>query len=140
MSDDAGWDETDRDTQPSATDGLAEEREAADGGQSEGVTVRFEGDTPATVEPNATAADGDGEEEGAVAGSFAPDLEVTPGSPHPENVVFVALGVYIATLAVGRMFVGASIYTPATFGAITLGVAAGTALLYGLLTRTNPDT
>ncbi|WP_276276693.1 DUF7312 domain-containing protein [Haloarcula regularis] len=75
-----------------------------------------------------------------MAGSFAPDLEVTPGRPRLENVVFVALGVYVAALAVGRMFVGASMYTPETLGALTAGVVAGTALLYGFFTRTNPDT
>jgi hypothetical protein len=79
-------------------------------------------------------------DEGAVAGSFAPDLEVTPGRPRLENVVFVALGVYVAALAVGRMFVGASMYTPETLGALTVSVIAGTALLYGFFTRTNPDT
>ena len=84
-------------------------------------------------DPDSDAAD----EEGAVAGSFAPDLEVTPDAPKPENVVFVALGVCIAILALGRMFLGAEMYTPSTLGGVVLSVALGTAILYGFFVRTS---
>ncbi|GCF14970.1 hypothetical protein Harman_29050 [Haloarcula mannanilytica] len=84
-----------------------------------------------------TGAAADAEEEGAVAGSFAPDLEVTPDAPKPENVVFVALGVCIAILAFGRMFLGAEIYAPMTLGGVILAVAVGTAALYGFFVRTS---
>jgi hypothetical protein len=77
------------------------------------------------------------DEEGAVAGSFAPDLNVTPDAPKPENVVFVALGVCIAILALGRMFLGAQMYTPSTLTGVVLSVALGTAVLYGFFVRTS---
>jgi len=83
--------------------------------------------------------DGDAaaDEEGAVAGSFAPDLEVRPDAPKPENVVFVALGVCIAILALGRMFLGAEMYTPSILAGVVLSVALGTAVLYGFFVRTS---
>lgn len=80
------------------------------------------------------------EEEGAVAGSFSPAGDVEPGTPSAENTVFVALGVYIATLVLGQMFAGSAVYAPTTLAAITATVAVGTALCYGLFTRTDPDT
>ncbi|WP_336336976.1 DUF7312 domain-containing protein [Haloarcula brevis] len=86
------------------------------------------------VEEDGHAAD---DEEGAVAGSFAPDLEVTPDTPKPENVVFVALGVCIAVLALGRMFLGAEMYAPSVLGGVVLAVALGTAALYGFFVRTS---
>ncbi|WP_254273649.1 DUF7312 domain-containing protein [Haloarcula marina] len=82
----------------------------------------------------------DPSEEGAVAGSFAPDLDVKPQTPTPENVLFVAVGVYVATLAIGQMFVGPVIYAPETLAAITAAVAVGTAVCYGIFSRTDPDT
>ncbi|MBX0293409.1 DUF7312 domain-containing protein [Haloarcula nitratireducens] len=80
------------------------------------------------------------DEEGAVAGSFSPAGDVEPGTPGAENTAFVALGVYIATLALGQMFVGSVVYAPTTLAAITATVAIGTVLCYGLFTRTDPDT
>ena len=77
------------------------------------------------------------DEEGAVAGSFAPDLTVTPDAPKPENVAFVAIGVCTAILALGRMFLGAEMYTPSTLGGVVLAVALGTAVLYGFFVRTS---
>jgi hypothetical protein len=88
------------------------------------------------VEENG-AGDAADDQEGAVAGSFAPDLEVTPGAPKPENVVFVALGVCIAVLALGRMFLGAEMYAPSVLGGVVLTVAFGTAVLYGFFLRTS---
>ncbi|WP_135302098.1 DUF7312 domain-containing protein [Haloarcula amylovorans] len=82
----------------------------------------------------------EGGEEGAVAGSFSPEGDVKPGTPGAENAVFVGLGVYVAILALGQMFAGSVIYAPATLAAITATVAIGTALCYGLFTRTDPDT
>ena len=84
--------------------------------------------------PDGDAAD---DQEGAVAGSFAPDLEVAPDTPKPENVVFVALGVCIAILALGRMFLGAEMYTPSILGGVVLTVTLGTAVLYGFFVRTS---
>jgi len=75
------------------------------------------------------------DEEGAVAGSFAPDLDVTPGRPALENALFVTLGVYVGILSIGRMVAGSAVYRPATLATITVGVAGGAALLYGLFTR-----
>lgn len=89
------------------------------------------------VDGDATDTDAADEEEGAVAGSFAPDLDVTPGVPKPENVVFVALGVCIAILAFGRMFLGADMYAPTMLGGVVLAVAVGTAALYGFFVRTS---
>ncbi|WP_276272310.1 hypothetical protein [Haloarcula litorea] len=81
----------------------------------------------------------DGDEE-AVAGSFTPDVEVTPGRPEPESVIFVALGVYIAVVALGQVVLGDAIYAPTTLAAITAAVAGTAALCYGVFVRTNPDT
>ena len=79
------------------------------------------------------------DEEGAVAGSFAPDIEVTPQRPARENVVFVALGVYLTLLAFAETLpaIGTA---PATIAGLTALVAVGTLLCYGVLVRTTPDT
>ncbi|AJF24970.1 DUF7312 domain-containing protein [Haloarcula sp. KBTZ06] len=113
-------------------DGAARDDAAATG---DTFTEEYELATEADViQVDGDAAD---EEEGAVAGSFAPDLEVTPDAPKPENVVFVALGVCIAILALGRMFLGAEMYAPSILGGVVLSVALGTAVLYGFFVRTS---
>lgn len=114
MDDDAGRDET----------------AARDGGFTEEYELATEADVIEVED------DSDGETEGAVAGSFAPDLEVTPGTPKAENVAFVALGVIVAILALGRMFLGPQMYAPTTLGGVILAVLVGTAALYGLFART----
>ncbi len=105
--------------EPSASDAVA-----ADGERESG-----------TDEAEAEAED----EEGAVAGSFAPDVEVTPQRPARENVVFVALGVYLTLLAFAETLpaIGTA---PATIAGLTALVAVGTLLCYGVLVRTTPDT
>ncbi|AEM57916.1 hypothetical protein HISP_11855 [Haloarcula hispanica N601] len=118
-------------------DGAARDDAAATG---DTFTEEYELATEADmIQVDGDAADTDAadEEEGAVAGSFAPDLEVTPDAPKPENVVFVALGVCIAILALGRMFLGAEMYTPSILGGVVLSVALGTAVLYGFFVRTS---
>jgi len=117
-------------------DGAARDDAAAPG---DSFTEEYELATEADVIQVEDGHDGDAvdEEEGAVAGSFAPDLEVTPGAPKPENVVFVALGVFIAILALGRMFLGSDMYAPMTLGGVVLAVAVGTAALYGFFVRTS---
>ncbi|EMA16980.1 MULTISPECIES: DUF7312 domain-containing protein [Haloarcula] len=118
-------------------DGAARDDAAATG---DTFTEEYELATEADViQVDGDAADTDAadEEEGAVAGSFAPDLEVTPDAPKPENVVFVALGVCIAILALGRMFLGAEMYAPSILGGVVLSVALGTAVLYGFFVRTS---
>ncbi|KOX93810.1 DUF7312 domain-containing protein [Haloarcula rubripromontorii] len=117
-------------------DGAARDDAAATG---DTFTEEYELATEADViqvedDPDGDAAD---DVEGAVAGSLAPDLEVTPDAPKPENVVFVALGVCIAILALGRMFLGAEMYTPSVLGGVVLSVALGTAVLYGFFVRTS---
>ena len=105
----------------------------------------------ATYEP-ATAADiieeaepartGEGEaagEEGAVAGSFAPAVSVTPQRPAPENVLFVALGAYLSILVLVQMVPGVGI-APTTAVALTAVVAVTTLVCYGVLVWTSPDT
>ncbi|KZX47548.1 hypothetical protein [Haloarcula sp. K1] len=118
-------------------DGAARDDAAATG---DTFTEEYELATEADmIQVDGDAADTDAadEEEGAVAGSFAPDLEVTPDAPKPENVVFVALGVCIAILALGRMFLGAEMYAPSILGGVVLSVALGTAVLYGFFVRTS---
>ncbi|EMA20576.1 MULTISPECIES: DUF7312 domain-containing protein [Haloarcula] len=117
-------------------DGAAQDDAAATGNT---FTEEYELATDADVIQVEDDPDGDvaADEEGAVAGSFAPDLEVTPDAPKPENVIFVALGVCIAILALGRMFLGAEMYTPSTLGGVVLSVALGTAVLYGFFVRTS---
>jgi hypothetical protein len=117
-------------------DGAAGDDAAATG---DTFTEEYELATEADVIQGEEAGSGDAadEEEGAVAGSFAPELEVTPGIPKPENVVFVALGVFVAILAFGRMFLGVDMYAPITLGGVVLAVAVGTAALYGFFVRTS---
>lgn len=140
MADDAGSRRTDEPREPRVDD-PAQDGQGADAGRDGPAGGGVDGTLSESL-PDQLIAEAEAEEddEGAVAGSFAPDLDVLPQSPRPENVVFVALGVYVATLAVGRMFVGASMYAPQTLAAVTVAVAAGTALLYGFFVRTNPDT
>ena len=114
--------------------------------EDEGFVESYEFATEADVIPpddDEVAADAETAEEddeGAVAGSFAPDLRVSPQTPTPENAVFVAVGVYIATLALGQLVVGSVVYEPTGLVGITVGVAALTAACYGILVRTDPDT
>jgi hypothetical protein len=118
-------------------DGAARDDAAATG---DTFTEEYELATEADViqvDGDATEMDAADEEEDAVAGSFAPDLEVTPNAPKPENVVFVALGVCIAILSLGRMFLGAEMYAPSILGGVVLSVALGTAVLYGFFVRTS---
>ncbi|WP_324759174.1 hypothetical protein [Haloarcula montana] len=79
-------------------------------------------------------------EDGSEVGTFSPDIEVTPGRPRVESVVFVALGVYIGLLAVGGMFAGPALSSPTVLGGMTAAVAVGAAVLYGLFVRLDPDT
>lgn len=141
MADDAGSRQSDGTQSPRVDDSVHDGHAADEGHHSpEAGTVDSGALAESLPEQMIQEAEVEDDEDGAVAGSFAPDLDVLPQSPRVENVIFVALGVYVATIAVGRMFVGASMYAPETLGAVTLGVAAGTALLYGFFTRTNPDT
>ena len=110
-------------------DTFTEEYELA----TEADAIRVDSDRADTDAADTDATD----EEGAVAGSFAPDLNVTPDAPKPENVVFVSLGVCIAILALGRMFLGAEMYAPSVLGGVVLSVALGTAVLYGFFVRTS---
>jgi tetrahydromethanopterin S-methyltransferase subunit A len=139
MADDGGWRQSEEERDVVQREDRQSVREESDGGTEHG-TGALDADALVDAVPDQMVQETEDDDEGAVAGSFAPDLEVTPGRPRLENVVFVALGVYVAALAVGRMFVGASMYTPETLGALTIIVIAGTALLYGFFTRTNPDT
>ena len=141
MADDAGSRRADETYEPRVDD-PAHDGQGADAGPDRPAGEQVDAGTLSESLPDQLIGEAEETEEddGAVAGSFAPDLDVTPQTPRPENVVFVALGVYVATLAVGRMFVGASMYAPQTLAAVTVAVAAGTALLYGFFARTNPDT
>lgn len=109
-------------------DGQARDRQADGGPAADGFVDEYEYATDADVIR-------EDDEEGAVAGSFAPDLDVTPGRPSLENAVFVTLGVYVGILSIGRMVAGSAVYQPATLAAITIGVVGGAAVLYGLFTR-----
>lgn len=92
------------------------------------------------AEPVSDGDEGDTQEDGdAVAGSFAPDIEVVPQLPEPENVVFVALGVYLAILALAETIPGVGVAVE-TFVAVTVLVAVLTAVCYGILVKTTPDT
>jgi hypothetical protein len=98
----------------------------------------YEDSTPADIieeaEP-ATAEDDD--EDGAVAGSFSPEVEVTPQAPTPENTLFVAIGIYLTVIALADTILGLG---PVQVIGIALSVAAVTLVSYGILVRTTPDT
>jgi len=98
--------------------------------------ARTDGQGPIDPSPDPSP-DGSDDEEAAVAGSFSPDVDVSPGTPKPESVVFVALGVYVTMLAIGRLIAGPEMYEPTTLAAVTFAVAAGAALLYGFFVRTD---
>ncbi len=89
------------------------------------------------AEPSAAAdATGKGDEDGAVAGSFAPDIELSPQTPAPENALFVALGVCLTILALADTIVGVSLLLAATVVGI---VGLGSAVCYGVFLRTAPE-
>lgn len=92
------------------------------------------------AEPSATDEGDDAEagedDEGAVAGSFAPDIEVSPQAPAPENTLFVALGICLTILALADTVVGLSLVLVA---AVVLAVGLTTAVCYGVLVRTTPE-
>ncbi|MBX0321916.1 hypothetical protein EGH21_02605 [Halomicroarcula sp. F13] len=119
-----------------AADGSDDDRVAE---SSDDFVETYEFATEADVIDTTADADED-TQEGAVAGSFAPDVEVTPGTPTLENTLFVALGVYLSTLVLGQMVAGPGIYAPTTLATVTAAVVVGTAVCYALLTRTDPDT
>lgn len=99
------------------------------------------------AEPTAVAADDtesiaaadDEADDGAVAGSFAPEVSVTPQRPAPENVAFVALGVYLTLLALASAIPGGGV-APQAVLVVAVVVGAVTLLCYGVLVRTTPDT
>lgn len=79
------------------------------------------------------------DDDGAVAGSFAPDVSLTPQRPAPENVLFVSLGVYLTVLALAQTLPGVGV-VPQTVVVVTVAVALVTGACYGLLVVTTPDT
>lgn len=81
----------------------------------------------------------DDTDDGAVAGSFAPDVMVNPQRPVPEHVAFVAAGVYLTILALFETVPGVDT-SPPTIAAVTAGVAVATVVCYAVLVRTTPDT
>lgn len=91
------------------------------------------------AEPSAAADDGDtaDDEEGAVAGSFSPDVEVSPQAPTPENTLFVALGICLTILVLVDTVIGVSLVLAA---AVAGAVGLATAVCYGVLVRTTPET
>ena len=74
----------------------------------------------------------------SVAGSFAPDVAVTPQMPNPENVLFVSLGVFLSILVLAQVLPGG--ITPAAVVGVAVAVAVATVVCYGILTWTTPDT
>ena len=105
--------------------------------------AEYENATPADIieeaEPSASTDETDAAEddEGAVAGSFAPGMEVSPQAPTPENTLFVALGISLTILALADTVVGLSLVLAA---AVLAAVGLTTAVCYGVLVRTTPDT
>lgn len=83
---------------------------------------------------------GDPYEEGSEVGTFSPDTAVTPGRPHVESVVFVALGAFVGLFALGGIFFGSLLSSPLAVAVLAGVIAVGAALLYGLFAGTNPDT
>jgi hypothetical protein len=116
-----------------------DERRGADGDGTSRFVEEYENATEADVIRVEDPAD-DTEAESSEVGTFAPDIEVTPGRPRLESVVFVALGVYIGLLAIGGMFASAALSSPSVMLGLPAVVAVGAALLYGLFVGTNPDT
>lgn len=116
-------------------------------GEGDDFVAEYDRSTPADIIEEAepvsdsdTHTDGDDQEDGdAVAGSFAPDVEVVPQLPKLENVVFVALGVYFTLLALAETIPGVGVAVE-TVVAVTVLVAVLTAVSYGILVKTTPDT
>jgi len=118
---------------------------SADGsGEDDEFVAEYDRSTAADVieeaEPGSDADDqADSDEEGAVAGSFAPDVDVVPQLPSRENVAFVALGVYLGILVLAETIPSVAV-SAAMVAVVTVAVAALTVVSYGILVRTTPDT
>lgn len=89
--------------------------------------------------PAADAAVPDEEEEGNVAGEFAPQVPVDPERPELENAAVVTLGAALTVLAVASVIGGPDF---GLFDALTVLLVVGAlgALTYGALLRLTPDT
>lgn len=123
---------------------------SADGSDEDEFVAEYEPATAADIiEEAEPSADGEpsetghkepseaGDDEGAVAGSFAPDIEVTPQAPAPENTAFVALGICLTILALADTVVGLSLVLVA---GVVAAVGLTTTVCYGVLVWTTPDT
>ncbi|MDS0281090.1 DUF7312 domain-containing protein [Haloarcula onubensis] len=113
---------------------------SADGSdEGDEFVAEYENATTADIieEAEPSAATDETDDEGAVAGSFAPDVAVTPQAPTPENTLFVALGICLTILALADTVVGLSLVLVA---AVLVAVALTTAVCYGVLVRTTPET
>lgn len=122
------WDST---MQPSDAD------DESDGGDDEwGVTLD---DGPSDGEGE-DVEEGDEDGDGNVAGALAPDVPVEPGQLEPVNAVFVVLGAYLGVIAIASLVGAGGALTLVEYAAVTVGFLALCGLVYGLLTRTTPDT
>lgn len=82
--------------------------------------------------------DADEEEEGNVAGEFAPRVPVVPELPDAENAAFVVLGAIVTTLALASV-VGGPAFGLLDAGLIAVVVGVIGAVTYGILRRLTPE-
>lgn len=86
------------------------------------------------------AGEEDDDGDGNVAGALAPDVPVEPDRPDPVNVLFVVLGAYLGVVAIASLVGAGGSFTVIEYAAVTVGFFALAGLVYGFLTRGNPDT
>ncbi|QPV63999.1 hypothetical protein I7X12_05050 [Halosimplex litoreum] len=112
-------------------DAEGEEWDVTVGEGDDGPTVAFGG----TESESESESESDGRDEGEggnVAGSVTPDLPVESDTPSLESAVFVAVGALLVLLVFASVVTQ---LTPETIGAVTLGVAAVTAVVYAVFVR-----
>jgi hypothetical protein len=141
MADDAGdddeeWrfsvDEVGDDTgeveEADTLDEESDEWDVAVGDDGDGPTVAFGGTEGSERDGGDDEAGGGGN----VAGSVTPEVPVESDTPSPESAVFVAAGALLVLLVFASVVTP---LTPTTVGAIALGVAAVTAVVYAVFVR-----
>ncbi len=82
----------------------------------------------------------DPEAEHGAAGTLTGYGEVEPEQPTLENAVFVAVGAYVAALAIAALFVDLSTLALGTVVLAALGALVGTLALFAFFGVVNPGT
>lgn len=114
-------------------DAPSEDGEDGEGGDSWGVTLGEDDDGPTvTVGGPERAAEELSEEGGNVAGAFAPEAAIEPGTPSLENVAFATAGAILTALVFAALLTPLDLAIAAQIGGV---IALGAAVLYAAFRR-----